>query len=88
MPTIVIILIPSIRSKSQNVWENYRMNDLHPILIPSIRSKSQNPSVSEMMRCVVNILIPSIRSKSQNTLPNSTERKVSSSGGLNPFYQV
>ena len=39
---LFIVLIPSIRSKSQNLEVSYVYDPEKKVLIPSIRSKSQN----------------------------------------------
>ncbi len=63
-----VVLIPSIRSKSQNeVLDGTSAIDAR-VLIPSIRSKSQNSAPLREYVAVYggDVLIPSIRSKSQN----------------------
>ena len=62
------VLIPSIRSKSQNLTAVDSIAVKQVVLIPSIRSKSQNAKIVADCDSKVLVLIPSIRSKSQNRI--------------------
>ncbi len=44
-----MVLIPSIRSKSQNVQEANAIDGEARVLIPSIRSKSQNKTIDRVL---------------------------------------
>ena len=61
------VLIPSIRSKSQNKANMPITKRIQSVLIPSIWSKSQNIPLTTLWDFdILIVLIPSIRSKSQN----------------------